>query len=218
MAARDEQVAVGSSSPPPPDEIAAQRDQPAVAVSTEPRMRMARGRAGSGLATAPQTGPTGQFDLDIETSDCRRFTSAKLVSGMAVPSSTPRPDAGASSSDAAVGGIAHSGSSVTPPGRPALAGPTAVQAHGQSPRAARRSTSACVPSGKLRPEPRGRPGAADQQRSGGRCQADHPIPYGRRQATACSNIVDLLSCGYTRTALGLSANLLVPVWQSGSAP
>jgi len=176
VAARDEQVAVGSSSPPPPDEIAAQRDQPAVAVSTEPRMRMARGRAGSGLATAPQTGPTGQFDLDIETSDCRRFTSAKLVSAMAVLSSTPRRDAGGSSSDAAVGGIAHSGSSVTPPGRPALAGRTAVQTYALSAHAPRRSTSASLPSAKLRPEPRGHPGAADHQRSAGKCRADHPTP------------------------------------------
>ena len=48
---------------------------------------------------------------------------------------------------------------------------------------------------------------ADQQRSAGKCQADHPTPYGRRQATACSNIVDLQSCGYERTALGLSVKL-----------
>lgn len=125
-------------------------------------MRMAPGRAGSGLATAPRTGPTGRFDLDIETSDCSRLTSAKLVSGLAVPSSTSRRGAGGSSSDAAVGGIARGGSSVT---RPALAGRTAVQAYSQSPHAARRSMSAYVPSAKLRPQPRGHPGAADHQRS-----------------------------------------------------
>jgi len=190
VAARDAQVAVGSSSPPPSDETAARRGQPAVAVSTEPRMRIAPGRAGSGLATAPRTGPTGRFDLDIETSDCSRFTSAKLISGMVVPSSTPRRGAGGSSSDAAVGGIPRGGSSVT---RPALAGRTAVQAYAQSPHAAPRSTSASVPSRKLRPELRGHPGAADHERSAGKCQADHPTPYGRWQAMACSNIVDLLS-------------------------
>jgi hypothetical protein len=151
---------------------------------------MAPGRAGSGLATAPRTGPTGRFDLDIETSDCSRLTSAKLVSGLAVPSSTSRRGAGGSSRDAAVGGIARGGSSVT---RPALAGRTAVQAYAQSPHAARRSMSAYVPSAKLRPQPRGHPGAADHQRSAGKCQADHPTPYGRQQATACSNLVDLLS-------------------------
>jgi hypothetical protein len=173
-------------------------------------MRMARGRAGSGLATAPRTGSTGRFGLDIETSDGSRCPSAKLVSSMAVPSSTLRRGAGGSSSDAAVGAIARGGSSVTPPGRPALAGRTAVQAYAQSPRAARRSTSPSVPSAKAAAEPRGHPGACDQQRSAGKCQADHPTPPnpvrapGKRRPARTS----LISClAATRVPLLVSAEL-----------
>jgi hypothetical protein len=76
-----------------------------------------------------------------------------------------------------------------------------------------------VPSAKLRPEPRGHPGAADQQRSAGKCQADHPTPYGRRQATACRT--SLISCLRRHAFCAWSQRetaFLVPVWQSGSGP
>jgi hypothetical protein len=64
----------------------------------------------------------------------------------------------------------------------------------------------CLPQ-MLRSEPRGHLGACDQQRSAGKCQADHPTRSGAGQATACSNIVDLPSCGHTNAALGLSVEL-----------
>jgi hypothetical protein len=168
-------------------------------------MRMARGRAGSGLATAPRTGLTGRFGLDIETSDGSRFTSAKLVSGMAVPSSTPSRGAGGSSSEArsrcnrtrrierhtARASCSRGTNSGTGVCAVSVCGPkidVGVCAFGKSCGQNRGVTQAHVTNSA--------PPANVKRTTQPRTGAGH--------ATACSNIVDLPSCGYTGAAVGLS--------------